>query len=528
MAEGDFSSYPVLRQPETSTFGTSSRGGKVLRDSNHYEYNFNRSSGDRKFWICIRSRSKLHPFCPGRATTQGDKTISTRAHNHISDPTTIKVKDSVKKIITKAKENPTLKTAHLLGEWAKETLSPAERSQAMLRWSMRRKIQRCKNTVQNQPPIPRDFNELAELPEQYTNTVDNERFLLFNEEVEGQGRMILFASGQGLMLLQRSETWSLDGTFACMPDPFMQLYTVMAELNNRSYPCFFGLLPNKRGPTYAKMLEVLKEAVEAKGPLHLQQVMMDFESAVIREFKATFSRRVEVQGCQVHLFRNWRKKLQEVGNLISWSCAQVSFNKFLKSMHGLCYVPIDKVHEYFKALCDTKLESICTELDERKDLDLEEKDATKESLNAYLDFLERNYIGRQTRSGISVPRFPPELWSQIGNCLEGRPLSTNRNEGFHSRLKHNLPQNNHIWALLTHLVNIEAETRTIRDEHRVSLGVDGDDSEEDGQGEDGKQPGNAGAYRRWKMRRNIRNLIVHIEEYTPVDYLERVSHIEPW
>jgi hypothetical protein len=32
-----------------------------------------------------------------------------------------------------------------------------------------------------------------------------------------------------------------------MPEPFLQLYTVMAELNNKSYPCFFGLLPNKRG-----------------------------------------------------------------------------------------------------------------------------------------------------------------------------------------------------------------------------------------------------------------------------------------
>jgi len=42
-----------------------------------------------------------------------------------------------------------------------------------------------------------------------------------------------------------------------------------------------------------------------------------------------------------------------------------------------------------------KLESLCTELDERNDLNMEEKDSTKESLNSYLDFLERNYVGRQ-------------------------------------------------------------------------------------------------------------------------------------
>ncbi len=139
--------YPCIKEPELSIYGTTQRGGKLLRDSFHYEYNFNRVSGDRKHWVCVNTRSKHIPFCPGRATTVGDMTISTRAHNHLSDPVSIKVKDSVRKIITKAKENPTLKTSHLLNEWAKDTLSPAERSKSMLRKSMRRKIQKSKNKI---------------------------------------------------------------------------------------------------------------------------------------------------------------------------------------------------------------------------------------------------------------------------------------------------------------------------------------------------------------------------------------------
>jgi hypothetical protein len=246
---------------------------------------------------------------------------------------------------------------------------------------------------------------------------------------------------------------------------------------------------------------------------------------VIRELKATFSRQVHIQGCQVHLFRNWRKKFGEFGNLITWACAQPSFNKFNKSLHGLCYMPVDQVYTYYKALCDGKLESLCTELDERKDLDMEEKDSTKESLNNFLDFLERNYICRQVRTGVSVPRYPPELWSQLENCVEGRALSTNSNEGFHSRLKHNLPQNNTIWALLQHLVDIEAETRLIRDEHRASFGNVDDEGEDD---VEGKGPGNGDAYRRWRMWNNLKSLISHREEFSPIEYLERVSHVEPW
>jgi hypothetical protein len=172
MAEGDHVVYPVIKEPELSTFGTTNRGGKLLRDSNHYEYNYSRASGDRKFWVCVNTRSKNIPFCPGRATTMGDMTVSTRAHNHLSDPISIKVKDTVKKVIKKAKENPTLKTSHLLNEWAKETLTPAERSKAMLRWSMRRKIQKAKNKVSNHPPLPRDFDDLTDIPDQYKTTVD--------------------------------------------------------------------------------------------------------------------------------------------------------------------------------------------------------------------------------------------------------------------------------------------------------------------------------------------------------------------
>ena len=50
MAEGDQVIYPVIKEPELSTYGVTSKGGKLLRDSLHYEYNFNRVSGDRK-WI---------------------------------------------------------------------------------------------------------------------------------------------------------------------------------------------------------------------------------------------------------------------------------------------------------------------------------------------------------------------------------------------------------------------------------------------------------------------------------------------
>jgi len=61
--------------------------------------------------------------------------VSTRPHNHLSDPNMVKVRQAEKKIVAMAKEQPTLTTSHLLKEWAKATLSPAERTKAMLRHS---------------------------------------------------------------------------------------------------------------------------------------------------------------------------------------------------------------------------------------------------------------------------------------------------------------------------------------------------------------------------------------------------------
>jgi len=166
---------------------------------------------------------------PRQGTTEGELTVSTRPHNHLSDPTAVKVSCVEKKIIALAKEQPTLTTSHLLKEWAKATISPAERSKAMLRWSMRRKIQRAKNGIHPNPALPQNYDDLDKIPDQFTKT-------------------------------------------SVVPAPFMQFYTVMAELDNKSYPCFFALLPNKWSTTYSKMLEVLKDNVEMKGPLHLKQV----------------------------------------------------------------------------------------------------------------------------------------------------------------------------------------------------------------------------------------------------------------
>ena len=51
-----------------------------------------------------------------------------------------------------------------------------------------------------------------------------ERFLL--ADIVSDGRFLIFATRQGLQMLQRSAMWIMDGTFKTCPSIFSQIYTI--------------------------------------------------------------------------------------------------------------------------------------------------------------------------------------------------------------------------------------------------------------------------------------------------------------
>jgi len=131
-----------------------------------------------------------------------------------------------------------------------------------------------------------------------------------------------------------------------------------------------------------------------------------------------------------------------------------------------------------------------------------------------------------------MPRYPPSLWNQVENALSGGQLSTNRNEGYHSRLRSSIKNNSSIWALLSEIIDIEAETRAKREEDRANIDYRHED--EASEGEDGDprpggsrdHPGVSQKFQRKQKMRWLRNIILKRDEYTPVAYLKRVSHLE--
>jgi hypothetical protein len=176
------------------------------------------------------------------------------------------------------------------------------------------------------------------------------------------------------------------------------------------------------------------------------------------------------------------------------------------------------------------------DLDENGGVEIEEADDCRESLTAYLDYLEKMYVGHQSRYGWSLPRYPPQLWNQVENALNGGQLSTNCNEGYHSRLREAVKHNSSLWALISELIDVEAECRAKCEEDRAVVDYCHEDDESEDEQDDGEpQPGGSRTppgcgtrFQRKQKRLWLKNVILRREEYGKVAYLKSVAHIEPY
>ncbi len=76
---------------------------------------------------------------------------------------------------------------------------------------------------------------------------------MYQERLDEKSVVLIFMSEFGKRILQASNTFYRDGTFSICPEPFGQLYTVIADgggTMKNVFPCAFMLLPNKKSDTY--------------------------------------------------------------------------------------------------------------------------------------------------------------------------------------------------------------------------------------------------------------------------------------
>lgn len=471
---------------------------------------------ERSYWSCTRKKSTREPYCPSTAITNlsGDKIIRTTEHNHPSDPVQVHVKVQEAKIVDLVKSNPRQTTDSVVGIWIKQTLDPIQRSKTCTKKSFERKIQRIKATNNQHPPVPKSFSDLEIIPEKFQQTFDRERFLLANYTGENNNdRTIIFSSSFGLNLLRSSKSWSGDGTYYITPTPFYQLYSILAEVEGHSYPAAFIFMPNKRSLTYRAAFFHLREALEvgqesAVGP---EEFLVDFEFPVMKEFRSEFKSCKRIVGCFVHLKRSFWRKLGAVKHLQGFYCKQEEFYAFINSLVGLAFVPPDLIHHYYRSLLKESLPKVQTLIDQEG----ADPDAMQESLNQFLTFFKNNYLGSETRTGWSQPKYSPEVWSQHHQVLSGGQMTTNRNENYHLCLKKSIQMNASFWSVADALSDVEAKARLNREEHRSAGGKENSDPN--------SEAGTSREKRRSLRLGELRSIVEHRNEYTHVEYLRRIA-----
>ena len=511
--------WPCVTSDVEAKFLSTKRGHQQLLDPFNYTYNKESrkkvTDPNKNYWYCPRQKSTVDPYCPGKALTIGNTIKWTKPHNHSANPVEVKVRNSKLKVLQKARDNPTLQTAQLIAEWCQETSNPEERSKAGSLKTMERSIQKEKARVREHPPVPQTFEDFSEIPEHFQNTFDGQRFLISNICLESGERILIFSSFFGLELLRKSKTWMADGTFSIAPDPFMQVYSLLAELDGKSYAAVFSFLPNKRSSTYKILFDELHRHVTASSliQLDLNHLLVDFEAAVIKEFRSVYGRQIQVTGCLFHFKKNLRTHMCALPHLQSYHCKSASFHTFIESLAALAFVPVDLVHVYYRELMETELPRVLEIMDANKELSTEVQDGIRDSLNTFLDYFEKSYVGAQTRTGWSKPRFSPEIWNQFENLMSGQQQTTNRIENYHSVLRKLIQVNGSFWEVIDKLIGYEAKVRVKRDEDRQRP------LDEEG-------PATSREKRRSHNLSVMQSIARHRDEFSRVDYLKRISSLD--
>ncbi len=533
MADGKENSF----QPHAANFVTGIRGASYLVDQCNYQYTFNKDGVDgAKFYACTQKRNG----CLGKATVKAGLIVRLVAHNdHEPKLFEVAVKQKMSAMMDALKVNPNTKTDTLVTNFLKSTLSLEERAAVGSKKSLERRIQRQKAAILQRPPNPRSLESLVELPSSHSTTVDGERFLLSNFINNGK-RNLIFASRRGLDMLRKATSLGGDGTFDIPPELFYQVYLILAELDHVSYPVVFCLLGDKKASTYKLLFEEIRKAMlrplpeDTPLPNPPKCFYVDFEIGCINQFKSVFPEIKEIRGCLVHLKRNMTKMRQQLGKLSTWYRKSKKFHSLVNALYNLAYVPPDLVSTYYQALLDEELPSVVQEIeayttkenevDEQGNsmtLDCDDIEELKACVNKYLQYIEDNYVGGRTRTGWSVPRFPINIWNHHQSALEMGQSSTNRNEGRNSNLRSAIPINAGLWQVIEGFRDLEAKTRTVRDEDTARIPLGGRPVDPN----TGDIIGPASGRDRLKSIHDfkLKNIVEHRSEYSHADYLKRLS-----
>jgi len=236
--------------------------------------------------------------------------------------------------------------------------------------------------------------------------------LLYDNKLNSDDRIIIFALDEGLKYLTEAHTWYCDGNFSLSLENFLQLYVFRVK----KYDV-------KIYSTYKKVFSViLKECDNRQFYPDPQIINLDFKPATINAAQRVLGEHVRIQGCFYQLSQNTYRKIQEVGLQAKYKTDDI-LSHFFAMLDGLPFLPMNKVYDGMQYL-----KTVCTE------------EATE-----VLDYSDSTYVNgtyRKSGKGMAIklkknkPLFLPEIWNVHEVTINGQHRTNNICKSLNNRFTH--------------------------------------------------------------------------------------------
>ncbi|XP_033762412.1 uncharacterized protein LOC117343950 [Pecten maximus] len=245
----------------------------------------------------------------------------------------------------------------------------------------------------------------------------------------GSHRHLMFATPTQLRLLQQARRWYCDGTFKIRREPFQQLWSIHAFLQQdgctKQVPLCFVLMSRRTAEDYEAVLRHLLTCFESSP--EVEGFMLDFEAGCWRAVRSVFPG-VDLKGCSFHWAQAVLRKVDSLGLRATFRKRQ-GVAEYIRKLMALPFLPSPQIHDAF-----VKLKRL----------------ANTPELTQLVDYLDRYWF----RSGV---------WSTANWCVHRQSVRTNNDvEGWHRRINTKARRANLPFYMLVPLLHQEGRLVTLQ------------------------------------------------------------------
>lgn len=222
---------------------------------------------------------------------------------------------------------------------------------------------------------------------------------------------------------------AFDGTFAVVPKPFKQLFTIFCYIGTKFIPVFYCFMISKQKSHYIEFLKAIKTKFPNFLPI---ECMSDFETASRKAFSEQFPG-IKVTGCFFHFKQCLVRKIGDFG-LKTLLLSNQNFKNWFKLLCSIAILPEISFRQMFSCL---------------KNFPIISSPTFTNKISRLIQYIERNWYG-------SIRNI---------NLYEASHTTNNGAESYHSSLTTLLQRKRNVWVFLKifneYLVTVDIEAQRI-------------------------------------------------------------------